>query len=151
MVVLVPGMVILICVSSQTGFSVHPRYVIPALPFLFVWTSKVGRAFERRPHPVSLSQRERGVIGWFRDRKQPVMAAMVAMALAWSVGSSLSVYPHSLSYFNELAAVLPTPADASYPEPSEGRRESGGDSVAGQVHTDRRPTQWAAPLAGQQH
>jgi hypothetical protein len=39
------------------------------------------------------------------------------MLLLWSVGSSLAVCPHSLSYFNELAAVLPTPADASYPTP----------------------------------
>ena len=101
MVVLVPGLVILIFVSSQTGFSVHSRYVIPALPFLFVWTSKVGRVFEMRPF----------------TKKRLAMATVVVLALAWSASSSLAVYPHSLSYFNELAAVLPTPADASYPEP----------------------------------
>jgi hypothetical protein len=32
----------------------------------------------------------------------------------------LAIYPHSLSYFNELAAVLPTPADAAYPKPVGG-------------------------------
>jgi hypothetical protein len=135
MVVLVPGLAILVFVSSQTGFSVHSRYVIPALPFFFVWMSKVGRALERReektsgqwpvvsgqmdssPHPRPLSIWERGVVGWFRSRKQPVMAVLVILALTWSVGSSLAVYPHSLSYFNELAAVLPTPADVSYPKP----------------------------------
>jgi len=31
----------------------------------------------------------------------------------------LPLYPHSLSYFNELAAVLPTPADAMYPAPED--------------------------------
>ena len=86
MVVLAPGLAILIFVSSQTGFSVHSRYVIPALPFFFVWASKVGRVFEMRP-----------VTG-----KRQVLAAAVVMALAWSVASSLWVYPHSLSYFNEL-------------------------------------------------
>ena len=129
MVVLAPFFGILIFVSSQTGFSVHSRYVIPALPFLFVWISKVGRALEKRPHPLPLSRtRERGIArwlsqrpasiaGWLRNRRQPVLAVLVIFALAWSVASSLSICPHSLSYFNELAAILPTPADASYPKP----------------------------------
>ena len=101
MVVLAPGLVILVLVSSQTGFSVHSRYVIPALPFVFVWTSKIGRVFEIRPF----------------TRKRLVLAATVVLALAWSVSSSLFIYPHSLSYFNELAAILPTPAEATYPRP----------------------------------
>ena len=101
MLVLAPGLAILIFVSSQTGFSVHSRYVIPALPFLFVWTSKIARVFQMRPF----------------TRKRLAMAAMVTLAIIWSVSSSLAVYPHNLSYFNELAAMLPTPADASYPTP----------------------------------
>lgn len=86
MVVLVPGLAILVFVSSQTGFSVHSRYVIPVLPFFFIWISKVARVFEMRP----LTQRRWG------------MATAVVVALTWSVVSSLWVYPHSLSYFNEL-------------------------------------------------
>jgi hypothetical protein len=78
---LLPIAAILILVSSQTGFSVHSRYLIPALPFLFVWTSKVGQAFR------------------FSHRK---VAIVVVVGLAWSVGSSVGCYPHSLSYFNEL-------------------------------------------------
>jgi hypothetical protein len=31
---------ILLLVSSQTGFSNHVRYTIPALPFLFIWCGK---------------------------------------------------------------------------------------------------------------
>jgi hypothetical protein len=106
-VVLAPGLVILVFVSSQTGFSVHSRYVIPALPFLFVWMSKIGRMFEARPF----------------HRKRLALAAMVVIAFSWSVISSLSIYPHSLSYFNELAAILPAPADATYPKPICERRE----------------------------
>ena len=49
MIVLAPFFTILVFVSSQTGFSVHSRYVIPACRFLFVWTSKVGRVFKMRP------------------------------------------------------------------------------------------------------
>ncbi len=103
MVVLVPGLVILVFVSSQTGFSVHSRYVIPALPFFFIWISKVGRVFERCPHPLPLSRkRERGEAEARPSRKHRLLPTMVVVALTWSVGSSLWVYPHSLSYFNEL-------------------------------------------------
>ncbi len=82
MVILLPGVVILAFVSSQTGFSVHSRYVIPALPFFFIWMSKVGKA-----------------ISW---RIRPVFSTLAITCLIWSIGSSLSVYPHSISYFNEL-------------------------------------------------
>jgi len=135
MVVIASGLAILVFVSSQTGFSVHSRYVIPALPFLFVWTSKVARVFERRPedkrlceetvadsvatcpHPLPLSrERARGVMDWLRSRRHPVLAVLVIFALTWSIVSSLSIYPHNLSYFNELAAILPPPADATYPK-----------------------------------
>jgi hypothetical protein len=81
MVILLPGITLLAFVSSQTGFSVHSRYVIPALPFFFIWISKVGRA-----------------ISW----KRPVFSTITTVLLLWSVGSSLWVYPHSISYFNEL-------------------------------------------------
>ncbi len=108
MLVLVPLVAIFMLVSSQTGFSVHSRYILPALPFLFVWISKAGRVFMMRP---------------FAGRRL-AMAATVIMALAWLVGSSLAVYPHSLSYFNELATVLPTPVDAAYPTPMDGNNEN---------------------------
>ncbi|MDR1382351.1 MAG: hypothetical protein LBJ67_00680, partial [Planctomycetaceae bacterium] len=96
MVILLPGIVLLAFVSSQTVFSVHSRYVIPSLPFFFLWISKVGKAFTMR---------------------RPVVATLASLLLAWSVLSSLSIYPHSLSYFNELAAILPTPEDKNYPHP----------------------------------
>jgi hypothetical protein len=134
-------LVIFIFVSSQTGFSVHSRYIIPALPFFFIWISKVGRVFEPSQHfeeakansdtsglhsqPLS-HNRVRGVVSWLRGRRQPVMAIFVVLALIWSVGSSLSIYPHSLSYFNELAAILPTPADESYPTPIKTHEENQG-------------------------
>ena len=98
MVILLPGIVLLVFVSSQTGFSIHSRYIIPALPFFFIWMSKVGKAL---------------------TLKRPIVATLTAILLTWSVASSLWVYPHSISYFNELAAVLPTPEDTNYPKPVE--------------------------------
>ena len=98
MAILLPGIVLLAFVSSQSGFSVHSRYVIPALPFFFIWISKVGKA-----------------ISW----KRPVFSTIATILLIWSVSSSLWVYPHSISYFNGLAAMLPTPKDSEYPNLSK--------------------------------
>jgi len=98
MVILLPGVVLLIFVSSQTGFSVHSRYIIPALPFFLIWMSKVGKAF---------------------TLKRPIVATLATILITWSIASSLWVYPHSISYFNELATVLPTPEGKNYPKAIE--------------------------------
>jgi hypothetical protein len=81
LVLLAPLFTILIFVSSQTGFSHHMRYVLPIFPFAFIWASKVFRSYELKHYKTF---------------------AVACAALLWSVVSSLSVYPHSLSYFNEL-------------------------------------------------
>jgi hypothetical protein len=99
MVMLLPGIVLLTFVSSQTGFSVHSRYIIPTLPFFFIWMSKVGKVF---------SQRKR------------FLQVLVSILFFWSVVSSLWVYPHSISYFNELAAILPTPKELLAPQEPKG-------------------------------
>ena len=78
---LLPIVAILVLVSSQTGFSIHSRYVLPVLPFVYVWCSKVARSLPLR---------------------QTLLAIGTVLALGWSVGSSLWYYPHNLSYFNEL-------------------------------------------------
>lgn len=96
MLLLFPGVAFLTFVSSQTGFSIHSRYVIPALFFFFLWSTKVARAFE----PVVKSA---------SPKTSCVVRSVAVLLLIWSVWSSLWVYPHSLSYFNELAAILPTP------------------------------------------
>jgi hypothetical protein len=86
-------------VSSQTGFSVHSRYIIPALPFFFIWIAKVGKSFQL---------------------KRLVIAILTSILLTWSIFSSLWIYPHSISYFNELAAILPTPNEPRSPQEPEG-------------------------------
>lgn len=80
-VLLAPAVLVFGIVSSQTGFNDHFRYVLPAFPFCFI---AIGRAALWIP-------------------AEPTRCGAVALfALAWSVGSSLWFYPHSLSYFNEL-------------------------------------------------
>lgn len=81
-VLLAPAVAVIALVSSQTGFNHHLRYVLPAFPFLFIWASKVAKSVELKHWAV---------------------ASIAGAALAWSIVSSLWVYPHSLSYFNELA------------------------------------------------
>jgi 4-amino-4-deoxy-L-arabinose transferase-like glycosyltransferase len=106
LVILLPGIVLLAFVSSQTGFSIHSRYVIPALPFFLVWMSKVGRAFTRRLKETA-------------PKSSRAVRGIAVILLLWSVGSSLWVYPHSIAYFNELAAIIPTPEDKNYPRLKE--------------------------------
>ena len=79
--VLAPALVILVLVSSQTGFNRYLRYLLPAFPFVYVWISQVVRNLAGRR--------------W--------IAYTAAALLAWTITSSLWVFPHSLSYFNELA------------------------------------------------
>jgi hypothetical protein len=81
LVLLAPTAAVLWLVSSQTGFNHHIRYVLPALPFVFIWISALGRAFESR---------------------HLLMSAAASGALAWSIASCLSVYPYTTTYFNEL-------------------------------------------------
>ncbi len=78
---LAPALVVLVVVSSQTGFNHHLRYVLPIFPFALIWMSKVARAIHSGHHQLAI---------------------LIAAALTWSIGSSLWIYPHSLSYFNGL-------------------------------------------------
>ncbi|HEX2974134.1 MAG TPA: glycosyltransferase family 39 protein [Tepidisphaeraceae bacterium] len=78
---IVPLAAILALVSFQTGFNHHLRYVLPIYPFAFIWISRIARCFE-------LGHRS--------------IAVLTLAALGWSILSSVSVFPHSLSYFNEL-------------------------------------------------
>lgn len=78
--VLLPAILILSLVSSQTGFNHHLRYVLPVFPFCFIWISKVIRSIQLR---------------------QRIVSGFVIASLLWSTASSLYYFPHNLSYFNE--------------------------------------------------
>ena len=81
MVVILPGLMFFVFVSSQDGFSLHSRYIIPALPFAYIWISKLGQSFTKKQH---------------------LLSTVTIFLLIWMVGSSLYYFPHSMSYFNEL-------------------------------------------------
>ncbi len=74
------------------------RYVLPCFPFFFVWMSQFASCASRE-HNYS-----NGRPGAERETYLGALRPVVLVsALAWSVASTLYVYPHVLSYFNELA------------------------------------------------
>ena len=82
MVLLIPGLTVLGFVSSQTGFNHHLRYVLPALPFLFIWVGRVST---------------------YRGQFRRIWTSALLIAAAAAAVSSLRIYPHAMSYFNEAA------------------------------------------------
>ena len=83
---LIPLLLVFAFLCTQNGFSIHPRYVIIALPLLYISISRLAK---------SLPMRNWG----------SVVASTAC--LLWIVVSSLSFYPYSMSYFNELAGGPP--------------------------------------------
>jgi hypothetical protein len=86
---LAPVATILLLISLQTGFSRHLRYLLPALPFIFIFATKLVAT------PRDLGGRVTG----FRERWR---SSLATVCLACAATSSLWAYPHSLAYFNEL-------------------------------------------------
>ena len=81
LLLIAPAAAILALISCQVGYTQHSRYLIPALPYLMV---NAGRLVED-----AVSSKGRRVLAW-------TFLAVAAL-------SSIIVYPHSLSYFNEAA------------------------------------------------
>jgi 4-amino-4-deoxy-L-arabinose transferase-like glycosyltransferase len=78
-VLLLPALMLLALVSSQTGFNRYIRYVVPALPFLYIATARIARAFD-------LGHR------WIRWT--------CVFGLVAGIAGSITVFPYSMSYFN---------------------------------------------------
>ncbi len=99
-----PALLILILVSSQTGFSEHLRYVLPIAPPVFIWISQAAYcgvlSSERSGKTRHASPRKRSP--GLRVGVRPLRTILASALLCWSIASSLWVYPHSLAHFNEL-------------------------------------------------
>lgn len=80
MLLIVPALAILLLVSSQTKLNHHLRYAIPILPFLSIFSCRLGKYNKNRIFVLSLSY----------------------ILVAWSLISSLCYYPHSQAYFNNV-------------------------------------------------
>ncbi len=82
--VALPALTFVCVISSVTGMTNHMRYVLPAFPFLFMIAGSVG---ELLVHP----------------KQHKWLSLIVSALLIWVIFSSLGVFPHSHSYFNEFA------------------------------------------------
>lgn len=119
-VLLFPFFAILLVVSSRTEFNEHFRYVLPALPYVFVACSQSinflqpRRALSSESRHEILSNSAAAVYCGLPDPAdacnpdhcRPRMMRLIASSLvvilvAWCITSSWWVYPHSLAYFNE--------------------------------------------------
>ena len=72
-----PALALLLVVSAQTGFSIHPRYIIPMLPLIYLWIGKLAQT------------------------KNRTILSFASFFVLWIVSGSLYYYPYSMSYFNE--------------------------------------------------
>ena len=79
--VLLTPAILLLAISSQTGMNHHLRYALPVYPFLMITTGKLV---------------------YFLGPGKRLSSFVLIGLLGWSTLSGLSVYPHSMSYFNEL-------------------------------------------------
>jgi hypothetical protein len=94
-VVVMPALLLLVLVSSQTEFNLHVRYVLPVLGFAFVIIGAAAFWFSAKPSALQL-----------RRARFPMAAgcqALILVSLLATTTSTLGVYPHQLAYFNELA------------------------------------------------
>lgn len=80
LILCVPVLLILLLASAENGLNRHARYVLPVVPLLIILTSRVFLVFRSN---------------------SPDLRWLVTCPLTWTVLSSLWIYPHSHSYFNE--------------------------------------------------
>lgn len=73
---------VLLFVSALSGCHHHVRYAMPALPFLFVYASRAAVVC---------------------SRARPIRTSLFRACLVLSLASTMAVYPHEISYFNEVA------------------------------------------------
>ncbi|MFN0054711.1 MAG: ArnT family glycosyltransferase [Planctomycetales bacterium] len=125
LVLLAPAGTLLVLLSANGGINRHFRYVLPVLPFAYIWISQVARGLcrqragvgepeikaenaESSPTSVSPTEPYRFVArspraGLASPVLQQSFKFLVMGAFGWAVASSLWVYPYCGSYFNELA------------------------------------------------
>jgi hypothetical protein len=87
---------IVVLVSSQVGFNRHVRYVLPAQPFLFVFSGLSGRWLKRIPEHCEFTRK----VGLLPPFRSTVASGFVIGCLCCTCISSAMSLPHQLAYFN---------------------------------------------------
>jgi hypothetical protein len=101
----IPATCILFAVSLKAGFSEHYRYILPVFPFAFIWVSGIGSSIPRSGCGKSLRTTciKSASSSIPRANYFSITPHLIVACLSWFILSSVSIYPHSLSYFNEAA------------------------------------------------
>jgi 4-amino-4-deoxy-L-arabinose transferase-like glycosyltransferase len=102
MLLLPPGFYFLY--SLTAGLNIGNRHILPVYPFLIVFASKAARVFdELSPARDGGEAKKVAAAGWRRQLTSSRSLAMACAALlAWQAAATGFIYPHFLSYFNEL-------------------------------------------------
>lgn len=69
-------------VTLSSNLNIGHRHLLPIYPFLIVFVARLANAFNAQSR-------------W--------LAVVCALLIAWNVGETVRVYPHFLSYFNQIA------------------------------------------------
>lgn len=77
--------VLYLLIAMQSEVNIGNRHILPVYPFLIVWAAKSGQSLTPFRQTPSLKE-----------------STLIALLL-WLLVGTLSIYPHYLSYFNELA------------------------------------------------
>jgi hypothetical protein len=86
---MLPGVIFVVafgCVAGASALQLGHRYLLPVLPFVFVIAGQLMTFFSR---PL------RG--------RQGVALAAVGISVVWLIVNAAMIFPHHLSFFNELA------------------------------------------------
>lgn len=102
-VLLSPAIVIFVVASSKYGFSHHSRYVLPCLPFAIIWVSQLAGSHRRPLNFLWTTKPTKGGDELLVNPRYAQIGTVLIAILAWSTVSSIASFPHSISYFNELA------------------------------------------------
>lgn len=79
LMIMVPAVAVMALVSSQTGFNRYLRYALPFAPFALIHCGRVAMLVSNR---------------------RPLMSSLICLCCLEAAVESLSVFPHSLSFFN---------------------------------------------------
>ena len=80
-IILISGIVFYFVINSVGAMQIGFRYMVPVLPLLFVWTSRIVK---------SLAVSRTGI-------------AIVTVLLVWQTWSAVDAFPNYIPYFNEFA------------------------------------------------
>jgi 4-amino-4-deoxy-L-arabinose transferase-like glycosyltransferase len=113
----VPALFLLAYVSLALEQQVGLRYLLPAFPFLFVFTARVAASAPAPRHSAARREAAAGEPAANRRQDGPGRAEsslagwgltiLTGLLAGWTAVSSLAVHPRYIPYFNELAGGSP--------------------------------------------